>query len=120
MLSYFIAAVLLGVITEALAYALSLWWYHKAWMRIPNILVVFGLVYGTLSWVTAPWGLLVGFACGAAIGLLYEWVNDRWLKIWHFPGDPWTWLRGRRAVIGVGLAWGFVPLIVILLEPLFA
>ena len=113
MLSYILIAIVLGVMTEALAYALSLWWYRNAWMRIPNVLLVFGVIYGALSWATAQQSLLVQFIPGAAFGLCYEWINDRWLKIWHFPGDPWTWLKGRRAVISVGLAWGFVPPIVV-------
>lgn len=113
MLSYIICAIALGVVTEALAYALSLWWYRNAWMRIPNILIVFGLVYGSLSWLVAQQGLVVQFIPGAVIGLLYEFANDRWLKWWQFPGDPWTWLTGQRAVIAVGLAWGFVPPMVV-------
>lgn len=113
MLPYILIALLLGTLTEALAYALSLWWYRNAWMRIPNVLIVFGLVFGALSWLTAQQSLLVQFVPGAVLGLAYEFANDRWLKIWHFPGDPWTWLTGRRAVIGVGLAWGFVPPLVV-------
>lgn len=112
MLKYIASAIALGVATEALAYALSLWWYRKAWLRIPNILIMFGLVYGGLAYALAAKGLLLQFVAGAAIGVLYEVANERWLRFWHFPGDPWTALTGRRAVIGVGLAWGAVPVIV--------
>lgn len=120
MLIYIVCAMGLGVVTEALAYALSLWWYHKAWMRLPNIIVMFGLVYGSLAWVMAAQSFLLQFLAGAAIGVAYELANDRWLKLWHFPGDPWTFLSGQKAVIGVGLAWGAVPLLVSLLVQVFA
>lgn len=120
MLPYILCAITLGILTEALAYALSLWWYRNAWMRIPNILLVFGLLYGGLSWVLASQGILLQFAAGAGLGLAYEVANDRWLRIWHFPGDPWAWLKGQPAVIGVGLAWGCVPPLVVWLVPVFA
>lgn len=120
MLPYIVCAIALGVMTEALAYALSLWWYHKAWMRIPNVLVMFGLVYGGLAWVLASKGFLAQLLAGAVIGVAYEIANDRWLKLWHFPGDPWTFLSGQKAVIGVGLAWGLVPVLVNLMVSVFA
>jgi hypothetical protein len=120
MLLYIVCAIALGVITEALAYALSLWWYQKAWLRIPNVLVMFGLVYGGLASVLAAQGFLVQFLAGATIGVAYEVANDRWLKLWYFPGDPWTFLSGQKAVLGVGLAWGAVPLIITLMVRVFA
>lgn len=120
MLLYMLCAIALGVITEALAYALSLWWYHKAWMRIPNILVMFGVVYGGLAWALAAEGLLLMCLVGAGIGVAYEIANDRWLKHWYFPGDPWAFLTGQKAVIGVGLAWGAVPLLITIMVRVFA
>jgi hypothetical protein len=112
MLSYFWAAVFLGVLTEALAYALALWLYHVAWMRLFNVLVIFGVLFGGLAWLLAgqPWWQQM--AVGAVIGTLIEVANDRFLKIWYFPGDPWTFLKGRTAVIGIGLSWALVPPII--------
>jgi hypothetical protein len=118
MLPYILCAIALGALTEALAYALGLWWYGKAWLRIPNVLLAFGLVCGGIAWaLPGPW---LQFAAGAAFGLGYEVANDRWLKLWHFPGDPWTWLKGRPAVVGVGLSWGAVPPLVAWLVPVYA
>lgn len=113
MLPYIICAMILGLLTEAAAYALSLWWYRITWVRLINIGLVFGGVFGAASWLLADKGLLVQMAVGAALGLIIEIVNDRILKFWHFPGDPWTFLKGQPAVIGVGLSWALVPPLVV-------
>lgn len=105
----------MGAATEALAYTLMLWLYRAAWLRILNIVLVFGLIYGGLSWLLANQGVLAQFAAGAGFGLAYEIVNDRWLKAWYFTGGTLPWLSGQPAVIGVGLAWGFVPVIAVAL-----
>lgn len=120
MLDYLLNAAVLGLLVEALAYALGLWSYPRAWLRIPNVLLVFGLVYGGLSWGLHGQGALVLFAAGALLGLAYELANDRWLKFWRFPGDPWTGLKGKPAVLGVGVAWGFVPLIITWVTPILS
>lgn len=114
-LMYFAICLTMGVATEACAYALKLWLYRKAWLRILNIVFTFGLIFGGMSWLLADQGTLVQFAAGAGFGIAYEIVNDRWLKAWFFPGGTLPWLSGQPAVIGVGLTWGFVPVMAVLL-----
>jgi hypothetical protein len=112
MIKYITAAMFMGVMVEALAYALALWLYRIAWMRIVNVTLVFGLVFGGMAWMLRKEELWIQMAAGAVVGVLIEILNDSLLKIWHFPGDPWTFLKGRPAVIGVGLSWALVPPIV--------
>lgn len=115
MLTLCAVSLVMGIVTEALAYGLKLWLYRKASLRVLNIVLVFGLIYGGMSWLLADQGVLAQFVAGAGFGLAYEIVNDRWLKAWYFPGGTLTWLRGQPAVIGVGLAWGLVPVIAVAL-----
>lgn len=85
-----------GVVSEAVAYWLKLWLYNKPAVRYLNIVVTFGLVYGSLAAVLAGAGLAAGFLVGAALGLLNEEVNDCYIRAWYFPGTSVPWLRARR------------------------
>lgn len=120
MLTYCVICIALGSATEALAYALKLWLYRAAWLRILNIVLTFGLIFGGMSWLLAGHGVLAQFAAGAGFGLAYEIANDRWLKAWSFPGGTLPWLTGQPAVIGVGLTWGFVPVMAVVLARVIA
>jgi hypothetical protein len=112
MLTYVLAGVTLGVLAEALAYALALWLYHIAWMRLFNVFLIFGLLFGYVSFALADKSIWLAMGAGALLGLVIEVLNDRWLKIWYFPGDPWAFFKGRPAVVGVGLSWALVPPII--------
>ena len=100
----------LGLATEAIAWALGWWVYDPWWLRLVNVAAVFG---GVLGWLTsrladAPWWQR--FATGAVFGIAYEAANVAALGWWTFPGDRLFWLHGPVAlVLGVGLAWGAVP-----------
>jgi hypothetical protein len=102
-------AVVLGVVTEALAARLALWRYHRPRVRPFNILVTFGLIYGSLAFWLADQGVVAQFAAGAMLGLINEAANERWFRAWYFPGQSVPWLRGWTAVVVIGLGWGLVP-----------
>ncbi len=70
----------LGAITETLSRALRLWRYPRAWLRVVSVVVVFGLVFGSLSSAVAQQAVLVRFAAGAVLGCLYEAANLLWLR----------------------------------------
>lgn len=102
----------LGVATEAIALALGWWVYDPWWLRVVNVVAVFGGVFGWLTsrLALAPWW--ARFAAGAGFGILYEAVNLAVLRWWSFPGDRLLILHGTTAlVLGVGLAWGVVPVL---------
>lgn len=111
MLPFILIAIALGVATEAVARVGGLWRYRNPWLPVANVVLVFGFVYGGITFALAGrWAWL--FVAGAAVGLAYEIANDRVLKAWTFTAERVPWLRGQVAVIGVGIAWGFVPLFI--------
>lgn len=115
---YLLIAALLGVVSEALAWRLGLWLYNRPGVRVFNILVTFGLIYGGLGYGLAEQGFVMQFTVGAALGLVNEAVNDRYIRAWYFPGRSVPWLQGPAAVVVIGLLWGLVPPIVVLLHGL--
>ena len=104
------AAVVVGVLGEAVADRAGLWVYRRAAYRVANVVVMFGLVMGTVATLAPAIGLAGVFALGFAIGLAYEAANLAWLRWWSFPGDRLLWLRGPTAcALGVSVTWGLVP-----------
>jgi hypothetical protein len=77
-----------------------------------NVVLVFGLVLGVGSSALAGQPAPLRFAAGAAFGIVYEAANFAALRWWSFPNERLLVLRGRAALtLGVGLAWGLVPLL---------
>jgi len=111
-----LACLVVGIVTEAAAALLDLWRYHPAWLRVANALLVFGVVLGWMSSAFADAPAALRFAVGAGFGIAYEALNLAVLHAWSFPRDRLLVLRGPAAlVLGVGLSWGIVPLVVPLL-----
>jgi hypothetical protein len=46
MLAFVAIGLVMGVATEFVAYALKLWLYRNPWLRVLNVILVFGLVFG--------------------------------------------------------------------------
>ena len=119
-LSYLLAALLIGLISEQAARAMRLWSYRKRFYPIVNVIVAFGLVQGLgVAWTIggrqdvgkiAP----VLFMVGAVVGIAMEGANEYWL-------DAWSWTR--RPILGIsrpidkaafiGVMWGFAPVITV-------
>jgi hypothetical protein len=123
----FVSAVAIGVCAEAVARIFSLWRYRSPALLIINIVVVFGFLQGFgVGWVVggrhATRGVFpVLFMVGAVLGILIEGVNEFWLHAWSWSDR--SLLGIRRSVdksAAVGVAWGFVPLLTVLLARLLA
>lgn len=112
MLLYFFVCFVMGIVTETVAQRQKLWAYAHPITRVCNVLFVFTVLFGLISYTlkdTVLWAIIAG----AVWGVGYEVVNDRWVKAWRFLGTP-SWLIGQTAVWGVGLAWGAIPPIAVL------
>jgi hypothetical protein len=123
----FVSALAIGICSEALARALGLWRYRSPALLLFNIIVVFGLLQGfCVGWViggrNATRGIFpVLFMVGAVLGILIEGLNEFWLHAWSWSDRPLLGIR--RSVdksAAVGVAWGFVPLVTVLLARLIA
>ena len=111
-----IACLILGVLTEGLAYWQKLWIYDPWWLRVVGIVVVYGLLFGWLSTAVGSYPAGWRFAAGALAGVLYEGSNLLWLHLFTFPNGRLLFLRSPTAIIlGAGIPWGLAPL----LTPLF-
>ena len=106
----------LGTATEAVSAGLHLWLYEPAWLRVANVVLVFGVLFGWLSSVLAASPGALRFLVGAAVGITYEALNLAVLRAWSFPQDRLLVLQGPVALaLGVGVAWGLLPLVAPLL-----
>lgn len=123
----FVSALVIGVITEAFARAMGLWRYRSPAFLFLNILVVFGLLQGLgVGWVVGGRNATRGvfpvlFMVGAVLGILVEGLNEFWLHAWFWSDRPLLGIRrsvDKSAVVGV--AWGFVPLVTVLLARVIA
>jgi hypothetical protein len=101
----------MGIVTETISYALKLWVYNPPWLRVLNVVVVFGLIFGWMSTVLAQHPAWLRFATGAAFGIAYEAANLMVFHAWLFPNNQLAFLWGRTALtFGAGICWGFLPL----------
>ncbi len=118
-LRIFLACLVIGAITEGLSYALKLWVYKPPWLRLANVIVVFGLVFGWVCTCLAGEPRWIQFAAGAVLGMAYEAANLYFLRWWSFT-DRLPFLRGRLAIIlGAGIPWGVLPIAAPALAALF-
>jgi hypothetical protein len=102
-----------GVAGEIGALLGRLWVYRNLLYPVLNVLLMFGLVMGTLAWAGGALGTAALFALGFGIGLLYEMLNFARLDWWYFPDDRLFGFQGKTAcALGVSIAWGTVPVTV--------
>lgn len=112
----YLLGVVIGVVGEGAAYLQRLWVYRRPLYPVMNVLVMFGLVMGTLAALTPRLGVLPVFLVAFVVGLTYEVANLRVLHWWTFPGERLYLLRGHaQVVVAISLLWGAVPLLVVAL-----
>jgi len=107
----------IGAITEFGAHVLQLWVYRRPYYPIVNVVVVFGIIMGSIGALVPSLGLALAFVIAFAVGLLYEIVNLTQLHWWSFPGERVAFIHGHAAVVvAIALLWGFVPLFITALQ----
>jgi hypothetical protein len=108
-----LACLALGAVTEAVSAGLGLWLYDPPWLRLANVVLGFGVLFGWVSSALGESPSAVRFLVGAAVGTAYEALNLTVVHAWSFPQDRLLLLHGPIAlVLGVGITWGFLPLVV--------
>ncbi len=113
MLRLYLLALLVGIAGESMARWQRLWVYRGPLYPVTNVLVMFGLIMGTLAALLPRLGALSVFVLAFAVGLAYEIANLRALHWWTFPGERLYFLRGHAQVVAaISLLWGAVPLLV--------
>ncbi len=109
-----VIGMLIGTATELVARTFHLWVYHQRWTPVLNVLIVFGLIMGTLASRIRPLGLPVVVGVAVGVGLVYEIANLRVLKWWYFPNERLAFIRGHAAIVLVlALLWGAVPVMTV-------
>ena len=95
-----------------MAYWLGLWTYNRSWKRVASLLIVFGLIFGSLSTAVADYPAFLRFVAGAIVGVVYEALNLAVLRVFSFPNQRLVFLRGPVALsLGAGVPWGLLPLV---------
>jgi nucleoside-diphosphate-sugar epimerase len=108
----YLLAIVMGVIYEGLSEATKLYEFHPRWFIVPVVVGFYGLMLGTLAFLTAGWKKRWQFLAAAAVFITAEMTNHYVLHLWDFsagamgPMDPWV----RALVLAVPM--GLVPVIV--------
>jgi hypothetical protein len=124
-LSYFLAALLIGLISEQAACVMRLWTYRNQIYPVLNVVVAFGLVQGLgVAWTIggkqdvasiAP----VLFMVGAVVGIAMEGANEYWLDVWSWTSRPIIGItRPIDKAAFVGVMWGFAPVVTVVIAHL--
>jgi len=117
----FAVALVVGILTEMIAKRAGWWEYETSATPVFNIFVMFGLIQGAFIAGLSGLSLPMQFLAGAAVGTAYEIANARLLHWWTFPSGRVLFLKGEAAIIaGIGLAWGFIPVMVSLVAAAIA
>ncbi|PLW69859.1 hypothetical protein [Pseudohalioglobus lutimaris] len=99
-----------GIGAEAVARSARWWIYHKPSSPVINVLLMFGIVMGTLSAQVTQWGALQVTLIAFAIGYIYEIANFKWLCWWYFPDNKFLVFRGEQGcAISVACLWAAIP-----------
>jgi nucleoside-diphosphate-sugar epimerase/xanthosine utilization system XapX-like protein len=96
-----------GILTEGSSHLANLYHFHPAWFIVIAVLGFFGLIVGTISYVTAAWPKIAQFLVGAIAFLIVESANHYWAHLWEFEPEPLgkldPWLRAGILSVPIGL-----------------
>ncbi|GIW45311.1 MAG: hypothetical protein KatS3mg077_2593 [Candidatus Binatia bacterium] len=103
--------IVLGMLVETAAWLFRLWEFRRRTTRFVTIVLMYGLVMGSLAAQVQPGRWLAIYTLAALIGLSVELWNLQFGRWWRFP-DGHDDHGARRAAMVLVLAalWGVVPL----------
>jgi hypothetical protein len=103
--------ILLGALVEAIAWLFRLWEFRRRIFVLVAVVVMYGLVMGSLAALTPRGAWLRVFVIAALVGLVVELWNLQFAHWWRFPdGQPDQGRRRAVMIVVLGLLWGVVPL----------
>src|SRR5438094_457328 len=109
MLPYVLIGMVFGLLTEVGARVFNLWVYRHPQTPLLNVIVVSGLVMGSIAALVPRYGMPLAFAAAFAVGLAYEVANLAFLRWWDFPGERMGFIRGHAAIVVIAsIGWGLV------------
>jgi nucleoside-diphosphate-sugar epimerase len=112
-LKYFLLSITLGVIIELLAWFGKVYLFHPWWLVFAVIIILWGLIFGTIAMGTRQSGYLIQYIPGFILLCGGELLNHFYLHGWSFFKDGL--LGGTNPVIRaviLGILTGFlIPLI---------
>lgn len=110
---YILIGIIIGIITEIIAYVLKLWFYRHPAFQVSNVTLVFGLLCGLLTYHAAESGnLSYAIIAMGVFGLFYELANLHVFHLWRFPAKTMPWLKGHLAVLVTSAAWAGIPVMI--------
>jgi hypothetical protein len=83
-LKYFLLSLILGVIIEVLAWYGKVYVFHPWWLVFLVILILWGLIFGSLAMGTRRLGFLVQYILGFILLFGGELLNHYYLHRWSF------------------------------------
>ena len=121
MLIIYFYAFVIGCLTELVANHFRFWIYRKRAFLAFNILVPFTLIQGSLAYFSLlggyenlPARLFLSALLGSCFGLLYELNNEFFCRLFDFDRGGIGPLRKKwQLIVGVGIAWGGIPLMAV-------
>ncbi len=118
MIYTFFIALLIGIITEWIAYKNNFWEYRKLQYLVFNILVMFMLIQGGIAFLCVS-GVeefsllrLISYSLiGSTVGIIYENCNEYFVRLFDFGKEGVLFLKTKKQLIwGIGISWGGIPL----------
>ncbi|MCX8072246.1 MAG: hypothetical protein N3C12_07335 [Candidatus Binatia bacterium] len=101
----------LGAVVEAVAWLFRLWEFRRPRFAFAAIVLMYGIVMGSLAAQVPRAGWLVTFVVAALVGLAVELWNLQFGRWWTFPDGRDDHSRHRAGMLLVlALLWGIAPL----------
>ncbi len=101
----------LGALVESTAWLFRLWEFRARWFRLLAILLLYGVIMGSLAAYAWHGNWLQAFVLAALTGLVAELWNLHFGRWWRFPDGRDDHGSTRAAMVMVlAMLWGTVPL----------
>jgi dihydroflavonol-4-reductase len=108
-LKYFFVALALGIVIEGLSAFGKLYQFQPWWLVFPVVLMMWGVVLGSIAMALRTRGFLIQYLPGFALLFGAEILSHYWLHAWEFSGGSLFGITNpvlRALVLGVIAGFG--------------